>query len=226
MEDDRNWFVYVLLNDHRTAYTGIAKDVTARLARHNLGKGAKFTKGRGPWHLRLCLGPMTKSQALKEEWRIKHDPAFKATLKTTLPFHPTPHTLPALPGAYALLLELDHDLPVLLPKQLPHILPPGRYVYCGSANGPGGILSRVSRHMRADKKPHWHIDQLTTRARVLGAWVWVGGNECLLVAGFSQAQVPIPGFGSSDCPHCPSHLLTWPTAPNDNLWLFLECHHR
>jgi len=77
-----DWFVYVLLNEADTAYTGIAKDVTARLAKHNAGKGAKFTRGRGPWRLAHIEGPMDRSDALRREIAIKRDADFKGGLKS------------------------------------------------------------------------------------------------------------------------------------------------
>lgn len=75
------WFVYVLLNTARIAYTGIAKDVEARLAQHNAGAGAKFTRGRGPWRMIHVEGPMERGDALRREIAIKRDTAFKASLK-------------------------------------------------------------------------------------------------------------------------------------------------
>lgn len=78
------WYVYVLLNAHGVAYTGIAKDVEARLARHNAGSGAKFTRGRGPWRLAHVEGPLDHGPALRRELAIKADPRFKAGLKSGL----------------------------------------------------------------------------------------------------------------------------------------------
>jgi putative endonuclease len=75
------WFVYVLLNKGGIAYTGIAKDVTARLAQHNDGKGAKFTRGRGPWRTIHVEGPMERGDALRREIAIKRDAEFKSGLK-------------------------------------------------------------------------------------------------------------------------------------------------
>ena len=46
------------------------------------------------------------------------------------------------------------------------MLAPGCYVYAGSARGPGGIRARVRRHLRPDKTPHWHIDQVTAYAKL------------------------------------------------------------
>ena len=76
------WFVYVLLNEVGISYTGIAKDVDSRLKKHNAGKGAKFTRGRGPWRSAHVEGPMPHGDALRRERTIKKDAAFKATLKT------------------------------------------------------------------------------------------------------------------------------------------------
>ena len=42
-----DWFVYVLLNADGVSYTGIAKDVAVRLEKHNVGAGARFTRGAG-----------------------------------------------------------------------------------------------------------------------------------------------------------------------------------
>lgn len=117
---------------------------------------------------------------------------------------------PALPGAYLLLIALPVPLCVVLPHRRATTLPPGRYLYAGSARGPGGLRARLARHLRADKKPHWHIDRLTAAGTVEGAWVIPGGSECALVAALAHLPVPLPGFGSSDCRTCVSHLLHWP----------------
>lgn len=45
------WFVYLLRCGDGSLYCGIARDVAARLAQHERGKGARYTRGRGP----LCL---------------------------------------------------------------------------------------------------------------------------------------------------------------------------
>lgn len=78
------YYVYVLTNPHGTAYTGIAKDVTARLAQHNGGTGARFTRGRGPWQVMHVEGPLAHGDALRREAAIKRDRKFKAQLKAAL----------------------------------------------------------------------------------------------------------------------------------------------
>jgi putative endonuclease len=75
------YFVYVLLNRAGIAYTGITPDVEKRLAKHNAGKGAKFTKGRGPWRLVHVEEFDAKGPALSREAAIKKDRKFKTSLK-------------------------------------------------------------------------------------------------------------------------------------------------
>ncbi|MBT8004425.1 MAG: DUF123 domain-containing protein, partial [Rhodospirillales bacterium] len=58
----------------------------------------------------------------------------------------------------------------------------------------------------------WHIDQLTEAATKMIAYVYVDGRECDLMAKVITLQhfnVPVPGFGSSDCRKCPSHLAAF-----------------
>lgn len=116
-------------------------------------------------------------------------------------FHIDAGTIPPVPGAYVLVIRLDAPLPPLAP---------GRYLYCGSAKGAGGLRARLGRHMRKDKKIRWHVDRLTEAGVVEGAFVFEDGDECALVAKLSHLPVPWPGFGSSDCRSCQSHLLALP----------------
>lgn len=116
---------------------------------------------------------------------------------------------PAAAGAYALWLRLDAPLAVKAGGSAA-VLPAGDYFYCGSANGPGGLRARLGRHMRREKRAHWHVDQLTAAAGTLGAFVVEGGSECALNAALAGFPIPLPGFGSSDCPRCASHLRRFP----------------
>ena len=117
--------------------------------------------------------------------------------------------LPAEPGAYALTFSVDVPLALPIATLGTPALDPGLYVYAGSAFGPGGIRARVGRHLRADKKPHWHIDHLSSRAACIDVKTYPGGRECRLVADLlaSGATIPLPGFGSSDCRDCEAHLV-------------------
>ncbi len=115
--------------------------------------------------------------------------------------------IPALPGAYLLLIALTERTLVKLPNMPSASLSPGHYLYAGSAYGPGGLKARVARHMRRAKSRRWHIDQLTETGDVFGAWIFPEWNECNLVDINSALPIPIARFGSTDCKHCRSHLL-------------------
>ena len=66
------YYLYIIESQKdKTLYTGIAKDVQKRLNEHNSGKGAKYTKGRGPFVLLLQITCENKSSALKLEIKIK-----------------------------------------------------------------------------------------------------------------------------------------------------------
>ncbi len=117
-------------------------------------------------------------------------------------------------GAYILVIDLDAALWLDAPRPA-RTLPPGRYVYCGSANGPGGIAGRLRRHLKPDKAPRWHVDRLTTAGRLTAAIGVPGGRECALfrrVLATPGACVPVPGFGSCDCRRCPAHLAAVPAG--------------
>jgi len=75
------WFVYVVRNPGGILYTGISKDPVRRIADHNNGTGAKFTRGRGPWHQVYSEGPFDHGDALRRELEIKKDAALKRQLK-------------------------------------------------------------------------------------------------------------------------------------------------
>jgi putative endonuclease len=65
------WFVYVLRCADGSLYTGIAKDVAARIAQHEAGKGAKYTRGRGPFVLCAKKKCASKGDALRLELSVK-----------------------------------------------------------------------------------------------------------------------------------------------------------
>ena len=66
-----SWFVYMLRCGDQTLYTGITDDVPKRLAAHRAGKGAKYTRGRGPLEVVYQEELPDKSAALKREYAIK-----------------------------------------------------------------------------------------------------------------------------------------------------------
>ncbi len=68
---DKKWYVYILRCRDNSLYTGMTDDLERRLAAHNAGKGAKYTRGRGPVELVYHEEFATKAEACSREYRIK-----------------------------------------------------------------------------------------------------------------------------------------------------------
>ena len=81
---DKIWYLYILRCRSGELYTGITTDVEKRLQQHNCGKGAKFTRGRGPLELVYREECGAHSAALKREMEIK---ALTRTQKLALIAH-------------------------------------------------------------------------------------------------------------------------------------------
>jgi putative endonuclease len=67
----RVWSLYIARCGDGTLYTGIARDVGARIAAHNAGKGARYTRGRGPVTLAAQARCATHGDALRAEAQVK-----------------------------------------------------------------------------------------------------------------------------------------------------------
>jgi Uri superfamily endonuclease len=115
------------------------------------------------------------------------------------------------PGIYLLDIQLRQPT-VLSPGRLgPTDFEAGRYLYIGSARGPGGLRARIMRHrgLAETSARHWHVDHLLAVGDLQGSW-WTtadGANECAwaeLLGGYAVRE-PY-GFGSSDC-RCAGHLI-------------------
>lgn len=65
------WSLYLLRCGDGTLYCGIALDAEARLVQHQAGKGAKYTRGRGPLELVYSEACATKADALRRERDVK-----------------------------------------------------------------------------------------------------------------------------------------------------------
>ena len=65
------WYLYILRCKDGTYYTGITTDVEKRLEAHRSGKGAKYTRGRGPLELVYSEACQDHSHALKRECEVK-----------------------------------------------------------------------------------------------------------------------------------------------------------
>ena len=68
---DKTWYVYLLRCGDDSLYCGITDDVSRRLEAHTAGKGAKYTRGRGPLELVYTEACESHSDALKREIAIK-----------------------------------------------------------------------------------------------------------------------------------------------------------
>lgn len=62
---------YILKCNDNSLYTGWTNDITHRLKMHNEGKGAKYTRGRGPVELVYLEEFETKQEAMSREAKIK-----------------------------------------------------------------------------------------------------------------------------------------------------------
>jgi putative endonuclease len=78
------WHLYVLRCGDGTLYTGIALDVEARFKAHCEGRGARYTRGRGPFVLLHCEAIGSRSEALKAERRFKALPRARKLLRIEL----------------------------------------------------------------------------------------------------------------------------------------------
>lgn len=65
------WYLYILRCGDGSLYTGITTDVEKRFRAHQSGKGAKYTRGRGPLEIVYREECADHSQALKRELAIK-----------------------------------------------------------------------------------------------------------------------------------------------------------
>lgn len=65
-------YTYILKCSDGTLYTGWTNDLDKRLAAHNSGRGAKYTKGRTPVTLAYFEVFETREEAMKREYVIKH----------------------------------------------------------------------------------------------------------------------------------------------------------
>ena len=74
-----SYFVYILAGegrDSRRTYVGWTTDLDRRLAEHNAGTGARFTRGR-QWSLLYAERHLSRRNAMSREWHLKRDRAFR-----------------------------------------------------------------------------------------------------------------------------------------------------
>jgi len=109
-------------------------------------------------------------------------------------------------GSYVLLIRLADAHTITIGNRGDIKFFPGYYAYAGSAMN--GLKSRLSRHLRKDKKRHWHIDYLLDRASIIDVAVHetAARTECAIAGILDSSFESVPGFGCSDC-RCRSHLF-------------------
>ena len=76
------YYVYMLLSKSvkPITYVGYTNNLKKRLMLHNLGKGAKFTRGR-KWKLIYKEKFLSKNKAISREYYIKNNRAYRNKIK-------------------------------------------------------------------------------------------------------------------------------------------------
>lgn len=65
------WFVYIVRCADDSLYTGITNDLKRRVEAHSTGRGARYTRSRGPVTLVWSRRKRDKPAALREEYALK-----------------------------------------------------------------------------------------------------------------------------------------------------------
>ena len=109
-------------------------------------------------------------------------------------------------GSYLLLVELKENNVLRIGKLNKILFNRGFYVYVGSALN--GLEQRIQRHLRENKRMHWHIDSLLRHAKIINIFYKENNvrEECDIAKTLDKKLLSIPSFGCSDC-NCKSHLF-------------------
>ena len=112
-------------------------------------------------------------------------------------------------GTYVLLIHVPFSLIIPVGDLGSIHFKAGYYAYVGSALG--GLEHRISRHLREQKRVHWHIDYLLSRSRIVDVVFaeTVDRKECAIANRLKERLSSVRGFGCSDC-KCSSHLFYHP----------------
>ena len=81
--NNKKWVAYLVRCSDNSLYCGISNDLKSRLLEHNSGKGAKYTRSRRPVVLVGVSPELTKSEALRLEYKIKQLPADRKIAELT-----------------------------------------------------------------------------------------------------------------------------------------------
>ncbi len=124
-------------------------------------------------------------------------------------------------GGYVLLLRLEKGQDIRIGRLGTIRFITGYYAYVGSAMR--GLKQRISRHLRKEKKLHWHIDFFIEKAAIENVIVCQSEviMECDIAGEIGRVYTVINKFGSSDC-KCPGHLYFSPSSMSDRIINKLE----
>lgn len=122
------------------------------------------------------------------------------------------------PGSYLLVFSSEQTVSIKVGRLGMIELDSGYYFYIGSAFGPGGVRARVRHHHGISKRPHWHLDYIRPSLSLLEVWYSVDVNRyehewANILHDTLQMQVPLCGFGASDC-QCHSHFFFTRSRPD------------
>ena len=109
-------------------------------------------------------------------------------------------------GSYVLLIKLKDNTSINIGKLGIFDFKKGFYVYVGSALN--GLEIRINRHLRTNKKIHWHIDYLLEIGEIIKIFYLENfeKEECKISNEFKKRLHFFEGFGCCDC-KCKSHLF-------------------
>ena len=115
-------------------------------------------------------------------------------------------------GVYQITIQIKKKTSIKIGELGEFTFEPGTYIYTGRAKK--GLQKRIQRHLRKEKRCFWHIDYLlqSNNAEITNIAITSDNyrTECAQNKDTQNhnAQIPISGFGSSDCKnHCKAHLV-------------------
>ncbi|RSK27306.1 GIY-YIG nuclease family protein [Bacillus sp. HMF5848] len=114
---------------------------------------------------------------------------------------------------YAVYIHINKDMKIVVGKLGECFFKKGTYIYVGSAKR--NIKARINRHIMQDKKLRWHIDYLRKYGSINKIVTYDSSlsecERCIQILEKYKGELPIKGFGSSDC-KCNSHLIFIPNV--------------
>jgi Uri superfamily endonuclease len=117
-------------------------------------------------------------------------------------------------GVYILLCRLDKNIKIKTGALGWLHFEKGFYLYTGSAMN--GLKPRLERHLRKEKKFHWHIDYFLNKGHIEEIFyskAETKEKECVNAGKLERkGGLPVMGFGCSDC-NCKSHLFYFIEKP-------------